>query len=251
MIGVGIATYNREKQFERIVNSIDTVDCVDCVVCIKDGGHPPYKFEPKCEYIQIEENRGIGICKNILIDRLLEKGCEHIFILEDDCLVTNNNIWEYCISFSEESGLLHFNWNDYRYPAHTRVMFAKHTGVVSTNTEANFSYFHKKFLENIRFDPAYKNAWEHIDLELQGEKLGFLPPFRSFISPDKMEKYLQLIDDDQSTITGIGEYNRNVMDGHYHFIQKWGKSVNQMTSPVNDETLYQRMKEITIKHARR
>lgn len=248
MIGVGIATYNREKQFERICQSVSGVDHV---LCVKDGGHPPYQYIPPFQYIQKETNSGIGICKNILIDGLLEKGCTHIFILEDDCLVKDNGVWNYCIEFSKETGLLHFNWNDYRYPGFMTAMFQKYSAIVSTNTEANFSYFHKDFLKEIRFDPAYKNAWEHIDLEIQGERKGFLPPFRTFVSPSGLNQYLELIDDDKSTITGIGEYNRNVADGHYHFMMKWGKSVNEMTVPVDSKTFYEKMKEITIKYASR
>lgn len=247
MIGVGIVTYDREEKFYRI---LDSVKGVDHIVLVKDGGRPKYQRIPNHDFFQLTENKGVGFCKNLAINRLLEKGCDHIFLLEDDCLVTDQNVWKYCISFSEESGLLHFNWNDYRYPRFAKASFPNHEASLSHHTEANFSYFHKDFLREIRFDEQYINAWEHIDIEIQGEKLGFLPPFRLFVSPANLGNYLKLIDDGKSTISGKELYQQRVIDGHHHLKDKWGKAINEIDPPNLDE-FYEKMKEITMKYAKR
>lgn len=249
MIGVGIATYNREEQFGRILDSIE-LPAVDALISIKDGGKPAYTQTFPYDFIELSENKGVAFCKNFLIENLLERGCDHIFLIEDDCLIKDNVVWQYCIEFAKDSGLLHFNWNDYRHKRFATAQFPKHTAALCHNTEANFSYFHRKFLEEIRFDIEFHNAWEHIDIELQGEAHGFLPPFRTFISPSDLGNYLELIDEGKSTITGIGNYQQNVIDGHHYFREKWGKGVNEIPL-VSMVDFYEKMKQITLKYADR
>jgi glycosyltransferase involved in cell wall biosynthesis len=247
MIGVAIITYNRPDNFYKILESIKNVDHI---VLVKDGGTPKYTKIPNYDFYQLTENKGVGFCKNWAIEKLLEKGCDHLWILEDDCLVTDNRVWQYCIEFSKESGLLHFNWNDYRQPRFAKASFPKFEAYLNYHTEANFSYFHKDFLKDIRFDTKYINAWEHVDLELQGEKLGFLPAFRIFVSPANLEKYLKLVDDGESTISGKAQYEERVVAGHHYLKDKWGKAINEFDPPNLDE-FYEKMKEITLKYAKR
>lgn len=247
MIGVGILTYNREVQFQKIV---DSVKLVDHIVAVKDFGMPRYRQDPNCDFYQLQENKGIGFCKNLAIDALLQKGCEHIILLEDDCLVTDNAVWQYCIDFSHESGLLHFNWNDYRYRYFADAQFLTKMAKLSHYSEGNFSYFHKDFLSEIRFDLNYMNAWEHVDLEKQGDEKGFLPPFGIFISPANLGRYLRLIDEGESTISGKPLYEQRVIEGHHYFKSKWGHAYNDMPIPTMDD-FYEKMKNITIKYGKR
>lgn len=240
MIGVGIVTYNRPDQYRRILESIQNVDYL---FTLKDGGTPDYS----CHVDMIlSDNKGVGVCKNIVIQQLLNKGCEHIFLLEDDCLVTNNDIWQYCISFAKETGLLHFNWNDYRYKKWGVGECGKFKVSLCVHTEANFSYFHKTFLEKIRFDENYINGWEHADLELQAEKHGFAPSFGIFISPSELNNYLKLIDNDESTITNKSpEYKDRIKRGGLYFQKKWGKEITQLYNlDIHDmKTKFKKIKE--------
>lgn len=220
MIGIGIVTYNRPDKYCKILESIQKVDHI---LSIKDGGKPDY---PCHVDICLPDNRGVGACKNILLNQLLNKGFEHIFLLEDDCLVLNNDVWQYCIDFVKETGLLHFNWNDYRFNRWGIGECGRFKVSLCLNTEANFSYFHKTFLEKIRFDENYFNGWEHADLELQAERLGFAPSFGIFVSPYELNNYLKLIDDGESTITNKDEkYHDRILKGRQYFHKKWGKDI--------------------------
>lgn len=247
MIGVGVVTYSREEKFNKAINSINSVNHL---VALQDGGKSDYSIIPNCEFSKLSSNKGVGFCKNRLIENLLEKGCEHIFILEDDCLVKDNEVWEYCISFSKESGLLHFNWNDYRRPRFSTAIFIKHRAALCRDTEANFSYFHRDFLKQIRFDENYINAWEHIDIEIQGEAHGFLPPFWTFVSPSDLSTYLEDIGSNDSSITGKENYEQRVVAGHHFLESKWGKKMTEIPMPTMNE-FYEKMKQITIKYAKR
>lgn len=253
MIGIGIVTFDREEKFNRVLNSIE-LSSVGRIIAVKDGGKPPYKSSSLTnkiyEYYEMSDNIGVGRCKNFLIEKLLEKGCEDIFLLEDDCLIKDNGVWEYCLSFKNESGLLHFNWNDYRFKRILTAEFDKHKAAICSETEGNFSYFHKDFLKEIRFDENFKNAWEHIEIEIQGEVKGFLPAFRLFVSPSELSNYLELIDDGVSTIFEDKKAFENVKTGHDYFVKKWGRGVNEWPR-IDYKTFYSRMKEITIKYANR
>lgn len=243
MIGVGIVTYNREKQFCRIKNSIKDVNIV---FTIKDGGKDKYSVDVDQE---LQSNVGVGKCKNIAIQTLLDKGCEHIFLLEDDCLVKDNNVWKYCIDFSKETGLLHFNWNDYRYPKIGMAECGKFIANLCHNTEANFSYFHRIFLEKIRFDENYFNGWEHADLELQADILQFAPSFGIFMSPSELSQYLELIDDGESTITNKSvDYMYRIQQGRNYFIKKWGKDILELYN-FNINNFKQKFTTIKNKYA--
>ena len=247
MIGVGVITFDREKQFHRIMQSIKKVDHI---VAVKDYGGPTYQNAPIYDFVRMNQNRGVGACKNIAIQHLLGKGCEHIFLLEDDCMVKDPKVWEYCIEFSKESGLLHFNWDDYRHSPFASAQFVTRMAILSHQTEANFSYFHRDFLKDVRFDEKYINAWEHVDVMLQGHSKGFLPPFRVFISPADLHKYLEVIDGGESTISGKDQHTERVIAGHHYFRDKWGKPINEMVPPTMDE-FYEAMKAITIKYGKR
>jgi hypothetical protein len=104
--------------------------------------------------------------------------------------------------------------------------------------------------KNIKFDEKFVNAWEHVDLEMQGCEKGFLPPFRTFICPADLGKCLKLIDNNISTISGKDNYNQRVTEGFTYFTQKWGKSVNDI-APVPMDEFYEKMKKITLKYAER
>jgi hypothetical protein len=242
---IGIVTYNREDKFKEILQSIEKLDCK--LLCVKDGSLNSYQHHDNL--IQLDTNNGVGKCKNILINKFLESNEEHLFILEDDAKIKNIEVFHKCIEFSEESGLLHFNWNSYRNNSFSNIIQYKNFLCHSyNNTEANFSYFNRKFVEKIIFDENYKNAWEHLDIELQGHLQGFLPPFWYFVSPKFLDDDLECIDDGISTITNIGDYELNYNKGSEYFKNKYGMYVSQIPSKSKDEFI-QSLKFIKDKYA--
>ena len=91
MIGVGIVTYNRPERFREAFDAIQHPD-IDRYYHVKDGGGDNY--ENFKDLHQLTENRGVGVCKNIILQNLLEQGCDDIFLLEDDSLITNSDVWK-------------------------------------------------------------------------------------------------------------------------------------------------------------
>jgi len=250
MIGVGIVTYDREQEYSESYEAINH-SSIGVRFDVKDGGKPDYTKDYK-NLLTLDENKGVGFCKNLILENLLSQGCDHLFLLEDDCLITDNNVWKYCIDFVKHTGLLHFNWNNYRSEddKHYPAKFPKHDALISYNVDANFSYFHRTFLEEIRFDENYVNAWEHVDVEYQGVLKGFLPAFRMFVSPANLSSYMRVNDNGKSSIVGRPLHHERIIQGYDHWLKKWGKSINDIDG-LSMETFKANMTDITKKYGKR
>lgn len=190
-IGIGITTCNRTDFFKECINSID-LDRVDHIVIVNDG--LPFEYTPnsdKIEFIQNDENLGIAKSKNKILKRLLELDCEHIFTLEDDCTITNNDIWSKYIDAYKETGIKHFNfgpgspWNRLQEnkeiigdlskrhlasqmgrPNPKLIVQYKNNVSISLfeHVVAMFCYFHKSTLDSAGLlNEKFYNAWEHVE----------------------------------------------------------------------------------------
>jgi hypothetical protein len=218
---VGIVTYNREKEFRKVLASVKNLSGVTHYA-IKDG--PDQNYTPVDGLHQLDVNIGVGRCKNMIINAFLSTEMEHLFIIEDDCHILNKNIFDYCIGFANESGLTHFNWNNSQKnkPVAHVLQYPNYTAYSYRGAEGSFSYFRREFVEEIQYDANYINAWEHIDLEIEGHKKGFLPPFWDFVSPEMLDSMLECIDGGESSISHKDQYLQRVASGAEHFKQKWG-----------------------------
>ncbi|RYE49996.1 MAG: PDZ domain-containing protein, partial [Sphingobacteriales bacterium] len=88
-IGIGIITYNAPEKINQSAFSVPT--SVRDFVIVNDGNPYDQSFYPDHAYIiQHTENQGVSKSKNDVLKYLLEKGCEHIFIMEDDVIIKDN-----------------------------------------------------------------------------------------------------------------------------------------------------------------
>ena len=108
-IGIGIITCNRENLFYK---SFSGVPGVDEIVVVNDG--MPYSENAygtkQAEVIQHKHNRGVGISKNDAFRFLLKKGCEHIFISEDDVQILDGSVIDEYIRSAQVTGIGHLNF---------------------------------------------------------------------------------------------------------------------------------------------
>jgi len=103
-IGVGITTYNSESYFQKLYDSIAESNIDELVVV--NGGNPYKQSYTRCNaWIQDEKNRFPSACRNSCIEYLLENGCEHIFLIEDDMIIKKPDIFQFYIKHSKMSGL--------------------------------------------------------------------------------------------------------------------------------------------------
>jgi len=188
--GVGIVTYQREEFFKKLFNSIP--QCDELVVVNDGKPYPPEVYSGReAKIIQHKKNKGVGKSKNDAMRYLLEKGCKHIFILEDDILIKDSSVFEKYISVSKKTGIQHFNYayhgplnkNDDGTPKTRGVACYNGEPLVILNEHipGAFSYFSDDILKKSGLiDEWYYNAWEHVDLTTRITKLLGHPQFWCF-----------------------------------------------------------------------
>ena len=109
-IGVGIVTYKRPEYFKNCLASID-LKTIDDVVVVNDG--TPYNMDVVVPLIQHETNLGVGKSKNDALKHLLDRRCDHIFLIEDDIMVQDANVFQRYISTSKSTGIQHLNYSQH------------------------------------------------------------------------------------------------------------------------------------------
>ena len=267
-IGVGMTTYNAEN---RIKESAFTIPkWIKNFVIVNDG--TPYdgsSYPEQAHIIQHKTNQCVGAAKNSSIKYLMDLGCEHIFLIEDDILIKDENVFEEYIKHSAISGIKHLNFalhgpankkgskgftsledrKDSNMEANPRMVIPYPEGVeiaLYPNCVGAFSYYHRSVIEKIGyFDPMFKNAWEHVDHTFQSIKSNFHPPFWYFADIQKSWEYLTDIPNSiaESTIARTPEWSENFRIGTQHYKKKNGVSPTE-TPLMPPEVVYNNIKQL-------
>jgi glycosyltransferase involved in cell wall biosynthesis len=261
-VGIGMTTYNAEH---RIKQSAFTVpEWMKNFVIVNDG--TPYdnsSYPEQAHIIQHETNQCVGAAKNSAMKYLMDLGCEHIFLMEDDILIKDEKVFEQYIRHSVLSGIKHLNFalhgpankkgstgfktledrKDVDGEPNPRMIVPYPEGVkvaLYPNCVGAFSYYHKSVLEKIGFfDPMFKNAWEHVEHTFQAIKSNFHPPFWYFADIENSWEYLTDIPNsiEQSTIARTPEWNENFKKGTDHYKRKHGMTPTE-TPLMNPQFVY-------------
>jgi GT2 family glycosyltransferase len=91
-VGIGIITCDRPDFFKKCRRSIKQ-EWYDRMVVINDGKGP--LFDARAPIIQTTGKEGVGRAKNRALKHLLDDGCEHIFLVEDDVIFKENAFQAY------------------------------------------------------------------------------------------------------------------------------------------------------------
>ena len=207
-IGINISTCDRPEYLNKLLESIR--DC-EHIVCICDDGHDKVDTSDykKFNKIDSEEPRsGVAKNKNNGLKYLLDKQCDYIFSLEDDCTISDLRVFDLYIEACNATGIQHFNYGP-GSPWNRKQDDPSIIGNLSRRTEASqlgepmprmivqytenisislyqhvvgmFSFFSKKCLDTVGImDERFYNAWEHVDHTLQTIKNNMHPPFWFF-----------------------------------------------------------------------
>jgi GT2 family glycosyltransferase len=259
-ISVGIVTCNRNEYLEKCLSSIkDNIRDIDYIVLVNDGKDEldNLKYPFVSDYIHNQVNLGVGKSKNILLRKMLENNTDHFFIVEDDVVIKDVNIFQKYIDTANRSGILHLSYGP------GSPLNLKHNSVddmynrdkMNTTNEPNpkvtmdygndigielykhcvgmFCYFHRSVLEKVGLiDETYYNVWEHVDHTLEIINAGYHPPFWWFADIRDSYKYLAPADEDHIKNSSIAKdypkWKQNVEDGMKHFIKKHGKHICQI-----------------------
>lgn len=269
-IGVGIITCNRPNYLKSLLDSL--VPCQEDIheLVVVNDGEPVNVDLFKGNWILNEKNLGVGKSKNKAMQYLLDKGCEYIFIIEDDMVVLDKTVFQKYIDAYKVSGIQHFNYGlgspfnrkqDIVFDLHNRhelkqdsepnpkmiVEYKNCKIVLYEHTVAMFSFFTRKVLEEVGLiDEEYYNAWEHVDHTYRIIKAGYHPPFWWFADIEDSQKYIKEAEGaiDNSSIANKSEqWAKNVYGGREIYKRKHGHYPNQPPY-VSEQEVVQKLKEI-------
>ena len=234
-IGVGMVTYNAEDRVRRSSFRIPT--WVKNFVIVNDG--TPYSegsYPEHAHLIQHETNKSVGMAKNSALKYLMDKGCEHIFLIEDDILIKDESVFEEYVRHSLITGIKHLNFalhgprnmkSGTSEPNPITTITYNETTSISfyPNCVGAFSYYQRSVIETCGyFDAFFKNAWEHVDHTLQIIKKGYHPSFWFFADIANSGKFLDEIPNsfENSTISRSDDWTVNMNKGVDYFKRKNG-----------------------------
>lgn len=249
-IGVGIVTYNAP---ERLKQSAFTIPDVDSFVIVNDGTHDKYSSDcyPKhAEVIKHNKNLGVGCAKNTALRYLLQEGCDHLFIIEDDILIKDEKVFETYLKASEKSGLYHLSFALHG-PANKTPEGVKAPRQVIDygdgaeiafypNSVGAFCYYLKGVIKNVGYmDEIYKNAWEHVDHSYKIVKAGLLPAYWWWADIANSDKYLKEIACSQvsTVIERSDEWKKNFQLGAEYFKHLHGYYPTKIPDTSPEEVL--------------
>jgi glycosyltransferase involved in cell wall biosynthesis len=197
-IGLGVVTYNRPEYFKKIFKSIP-IHKLDSIVVVNDG--TPYG-ELEVPLIQHETNKGVGVSKNDALRFLLEKDCDYFFLMEDDIIIKDPDVFQKYIDTSEETGIQHFNYSQHglmnklpntETPApKTRIEYKNGISIeLFSNCVGAFSFYTRKCIDGVGLlDEDFHNALEHVEHTFNIIKKDMHPPFWWFADIADSNNYL-------------------------------------------------------------
>jgi len=233
-VGIGIVTANRQDFYNKCLKSIPDEYYT---VTVNDGESFQFPERENSIFLTNRENLGVGKSKNILFKKLLEKGIEHIFIVEDDMLIKNPDIFEKYIKAKESTGIQHFMFA-YHGPANKNgisggkpcprfiVEYPNNLKIaIVQGCVGSFCYYTREVLEKVGLiDEDFLNAFEHVEHSYRIAKAGYTTPYWNWPDLADSMDYIdeQMCSEHSSAIRPRKDWRENIIKGAGLFSKKHG-----------------------------
>jgi GT2 family glycosyltransferase len=240
MIFVGIVTANRKDFFKKCYESVKKANNVDYIAVVNDG-NDEVDVEKEDFYIKNNKNLGVGKSKNILFKMaldLVKKGVmiDHIFIVEDDIVVKNSEVFDEYIKARKITGIQHFCFG-YHGPANKNgisggkpcpryvVDYGDIKIAINTHSVGAFCYYSREVLEKVGLiDEIFINAFEHVEHSYRIAKAGYTTPYWNWADIANSVEFLDEIEcsENSSTIRPRKDWQKNIENAALYFKEKHG-----------------------------
>lgn len=238
-IGIGIVTCNRPDFLKKLLDSISYCNFADLVI-VNDGDRIDNLLGWNYYLINNETNFGVAKSKNIAMQHLLDEGCDHIFIIEDDMLILDDSIFHAYIKASKLSGIQHMMFG-YHGPANkngvskgtpTPRLIVKYSDDVSIALNMHcvgaFCYYTKESLIACGLiDENFKNAFDHVSHSYTLALSGYSTPYWWWADLSNSYEYIteQACSEESSTIktpANIIKWRDNIDNSMQLFKEQFG-----------------------------
>jgi hypothetical protein len=258
-IGVGITTYNAEDYFEKLYGSLPLNRIQELVVV--NGGEIYRDFNQKykkANLIQHTNNYYPSVCRNDCVNFLLNRDCEHLFIIEDDMILKSADIFDRYIQASKESGIKYFSfastsWDSGTPNNRTPRLVVEYKNNVSVSFFKNmcneFTYHHKTCYEKTGlYDTNYRDPWD-IDLTYRESQQDYAAPFWWFADITGSDNFIMNNPDAKSRLQGDrpdGSREERIQKEWNYFYNKHKLFVNQIPDSTKEQVI-EKLKRIRSK----
>lgn len=175
-IGIAITTHQRADVLKRTLEQhMMHLPAGALVVVVDDGSKPAAVVPDGVQLLRHESSLGIVASKNASLNALMDAGCEHLFLWDDDVWPIADN-WHLPYIESPEPHLAYQfldlagrnKLND------MAVLYRDDKHVAYTGQRGVMLYYHRSAIEKVGgFDPVYgRGMYEHPDLALRIHNAG-------------------------------------------------------------------------------
>ncbi|HCT9308238.1 glycosyltransferase family 2 protein [Citrobacter koseri] len=190
-IGIAITTHNRPDVLAKSLEQHRKYLPPGAVVfVIDDGSNPPATAPGWCNLIRHDNSKGIVASKNASLECLMDSGCEHLFLWDDDAYAIADN-WHVPYVESPEPHLA-YQFLDLAGPRKLNdlaVLYSDDKHVAYTGQRGVMLYYHRSAIEKVGgFDSVYgRGMYEHSDLALRIHNAGLTTwAYADVIGSDKL-----------------------------------------------------------------
>lgn len=175
-IGIAITTHNRPDVLKRAIEQhMKHLPTGALVVVIDDGSSPAAIVPDGVKLVRHEQSRGIVASKNASLTALVDAGCEHLFLWDDDAWPIADN-WHLPYIESPEPHLA-YQFLDLAGPRKINdmtVLYRDDKHIAYTGQRGVMLYYHRSAIDKVGgFDPVYgRGMYEHPDLALRIHNAG-------------------------------------------------------------------------------
>ena len=144
MTGIAITTHNRYEVFKETLKNVKKHSKGCKIVVVDDGSDVPVKEAD----FRFETAQGIAIAKNKCIELLLEAGCEHLFLLDDDTYPIKDN-WTEAYKNAGEPHLMYI-FQDFKTGVKlndTHLVYQNSKIKAHSHARGCLLYYHKSAIE--------------------------------------------------------------------------------------------------------
>lgn len=266
-LGIGYITCDSP---ERVAKTFPTIPKgVGELVVVNSGCILPEKILDGADHIIQSGTRiSVSVAKNRALRHLMNSGCEHLFLIEDDIIIKNPAVFGAYLKGAEGSGIWHLNYalqgamnrlqdetagvstlkeldalkNDSTPAPRAKLEYSNGSKLAFyPHAIGAFQYFYKGIVKNVGyFDERYVNAFENVDYIYRVIKKGLHPPFWWFADIANSCDYLDNLPDcmTNSIIRSDDNFGENILFG-----KQWFKGKFEITPDAIPDT----QSEIAIK----
>lgn len=224
MIGVGITTYNRPDYLKQCLEGVKKIlPVVDTIWVYNDGSTKEYEYAKEIKVHEAKKNQGVAKAKNWLLKKLIDEGCDYLFLLEDDIIIKSPKAVTEYIKLSEISGIEHF-----MFAHHGPVGREKFAGTINgidlfSGCVGAWCMYTRRVIEEVGyFDENFINAWEHVEHTFRIAKAGLTTPWGMFPDVHNSKRWLKEIPqgNEDSSIRPRKDWMANIINGLVYWQRK-------------------------------